>query len=223
MQDFAATNPEQSLTISFTLAQLLLTQGHVSQACDILRSLGEISHKPGVVSALVTLYLSLEDRDTAINVFKESINWYKKNNLQSQEMTILSQQYAEFLLKCGQPEGAAMLLEEMRKSDPHNAKILARLISAYSQFDPIKAKEVSHELPSLGDVSDSVSVDNLETTSWSMGTKYVKKSGKSEPSPTVKTTAAEGLVKKKRKKKKGTSCNKKRGISIVMNIAYPIF
>ncbi|XP_067133039.1 signal recognition particle subunit SRP72 [Centruroides vittatus] len=203
LKDFAATNPEQSLTISFTLAQLLLTQGHVSQACDILRSLGEISHKPGVVSALVTLYLSLEDRDTAINVFKESINWYKKNNLQSQEMTILSQQYAEFLLKCGQPEGAAMLLEEMRKSDPHNAKILARLISAYSQFDPIKAKEVSRELPSLGEVSDSVSVDNLETTSWSMGTKYVKKSGKSEPSPTVKTTAAEGLVKKKRKKKKG--------------------
>lgn len=203
LKDFAAVNPDQSLTISFTLVQLLLTQGHVSQACDILRSLGEISHKPGVVSALVTLYLSLEDRDSAINVFKEAINFYKKNKLNNQEGTALIQQYSEFLLKYGQQEEAAKLLEEMRKSDPHNSKILARLISAYSQFDPIKAKEISHELPSLGDMSDSIAVDNLETTSWSMGSKYVRKTGKTEPSPTVKPNAEEGLIKKKKKKKKG--------------------
>ena len=38
-----------SVTLKLTLAQLYLGQGHVYQACDVLRDLDELSYKPGVV------------------------------------------------------------------------------------------------------------------------------------------------------------------------------
>ena len=43
------------LDLHFTLAQLHLTEGHVFKACDVLRNLGSVSHKPGVVSTSIGL------------------------------------------------------------------------------------------------------------------------------------------------------------------------
>lgn len=39
-----------SIELKLTLSQLYLTEGSVYLACDILRDLGGLSHKPGVVS-----------------------------------------------------------------------------------------------------------------------------------------------------------------------------
>lgn len=47
---------------------------------------------------------------------------------------------ANFQMKNGSPQNAAKMLEELRKNNPDDHQTLAQLISAYSQFDPEKAK-----------------------------------------------------------------------------------
>jgi hypothetical protein len=51
------------------------------------------------------------------------------------------------------------------------------------QFDPKKAQALSKQLPQL-DFTQATDVDALETSSWMMGTKVIKKAvAKVEPSP----------------------------------------
>ena len=40
------------MSMKLTLAQLHLSQGSIYKACDVLRSLGDLSQKPGVVSSI---------------------------------------------------------------------------------------------------------------------------------------------------------------------------
>lgn len=201
LKEFATSHPEQSLVLSFTLAQLLLAQGHVSQACDTLRSMGDTSYSLGVTSALVTLYLSMEDKDSAINVLQLAIKWHRKNK--STALSTLIHETAKIELKNGHPQEAAKLLEELRKENPSDLKTLAQLISAYSQFNPTKAKEVSKQLPPASELTANVDVDTLESTSWTMGAKYIKKGGKSEPSAGKPDSGDRLIQKKKKKHKKG--------------------
>lgn len=49
-QDYAATHPDKALTTKLVMAQLYLTQGHVYEACESLKALGDLRYKPGVVS-----------------------------------------------------------------------------------------------------------------------------------------------------------------------------
>ncbi|XP_015908172.2 signal recognition particle subunit SRP72 [Parasteatoda tepidariorum] len=199
LKEFASAHPEQSLTLSFTLAQLLLAQGHVSQACDTLRAMGDVTYTLGVTSALVTLYQSMEDKDSAVTVLQWAIKWHRKNK--SPALSTLIHETAKIQLKGGRPQEAAKLLEELRKEDPSDLKTLAQLISALSQFNPTKAKEVSKQLPPAEELTAQVDVDNLESTSWTMGAKYIKRSGKVEPS-SGKQDTGDGLIQKKKKKHK---------------------
>ena len=48
-------------------------------------------------------------------------------------------------MKNNNPRRAAELLEELRITNPSNPKILAQLITVYSQIDPKKAKELVHD------------------------------------------------------------------------------
>lgn len=201
LKDFAASHPDQSVVLSFTLAQLLLAQDHVSQACDTLHSMGDVSYSLGVTSALVTLYLSLEDKDAAANVLQSAIKWYRKNKSKSPALSTLIQEAAKIELKNDNPQEASKLLEELRKENPSDLKTLAQLIAAYSQFNPQKAKEVSKQLPPVSEITKNVDVDNLESTSWTMGTRYIKKSGKNEP-PSGKLNSGDELIQKKKKKHK---------------------
>ena len=201
LKEFAENHPDQSLVLSFTLAQLLLTQGHINQACETLRSLGEVSFSLGVISALVTLYLSMEDKESASSVLKEAVLWYKKNDPKNPAISIIIREAAKIELKNKRPEAAAKLLEELRKEDPGDLKTLAQLISAYSQFNPEKAKETSKQLPPISKTMLQVDVDSLESTSWTMGAKYIKKGGKSEPS-SGKQDSGDGLILKKKKRHK---------------------
>lgn len=201
LKEFGASHPDQSQVLSFTLAQLLLTQGHISQACDTLKSMGDVSYTPGVISALVTLYQSLEDKDSAAAALQSAIKWYRKNLPKSQALSIFIRETAKIELRNGHPQEAAKLLEELRKENPSDLKTLAQLISAYSQFNPVKAKEVSKHLPPVSEATLKVDVDNLESTSWTMGAKYIKKGGKSD-TPSTKQESGDGLIQKKKKRRK---------------------
>lgn len=53
----------------------------------------------------------------------------------------LYRETARFLVNSKKPKEAIKLLEELRKANPSNPRVIAQLISAYSQFDPKKASE----------------------------------------------------------------------------------
>ncbi|KAJ6653621.1 hypothetical protein lerEdw1_009055 [Lerista edwardsae] len=147
LQDFADQHPEKEAEIKLTMAQLKVAQGNVTKACIILRTIEELRHKPGMVSALVTMYSHEEDIDSAIEVLAQSIEWYQEfqatNVIFQPKSPIhlsLIREAANFKLKHGRKKEAISDLEELWKQNPDDVHTLAQLISAYSLVDPEKAK-----------------------------------------------------------------------------------
>ncbi|NXX84828.1 SRP72 protein, partial [Urocolius indicus] len=208
LQDFADQHPASAAEIKLTMAQLKIAQGSVTKACMILRSIEELQHKPGMVSALVTMYSHEEDIDSAIEVFTQAIQWYqqfqvsqsRRDNPKSPVHLSLIREAANFKLKHGRKKEAISDLEELWKQNPKDVHTLAQLISAYSLVDPEKAKVLSKHLPSSDAMSLKVDVDALEN---SHGATYVRKKAGKLTGDNQQKEQGQGEVKKKKKKKKG--------------------
>ncbi|NXB96092.1 SRP72 protein, partial [Vidua chalybeata] len=208
LQDFADQHPASAAEIKLTMAQLKIAQGSVTKACMILRSIEELQHKPGMVSALVTMYSHEEDIDSAIEVFTQAIQWYQQHqasqtrgaNPKSPVHLSLIREAANFKLKHGRKKEAISDLEELWKQNPKDVHTLAQLISAYSLVDPEKAKVLSKHLPSSDTMSLKVDVDALEN---SHGATYVRKKAGKLTGDNQQKEQGQGEVKKKKKKKKG--------------------
>uniref|UniRef100_A0A8C3TNZ1 Signal recognition particle subunit SRP72 n=1 Tax=Catharus ustulatus TaxID=91951 RepID=A0A8C3TNZ1_CATUS len=200
LQDFAEQHPASAAEIKLTMAQLKIAQGSVTKACMILRSIEELQHKPGMVSALVTMYSHEEDIDSAIEVFTQAIQWYQQHQPKSAVHLSLIREAANFKLKHGRKKEAISDLEELWKQNPKDVHTLAQLISAYSLVDPEKAKVLSKHLPSSDTMSLKVDVDALEN---SHGATYVRKKAGKLTGDNQQKEQGQGEVKKKKKKKKG--------------------
>ncbi|XP_075564804.1 signal recognition particle subunit SRP72 isoform X1 [Pelecanus crispus] len=200
LQDFADQHPANAAEIKLTMAQLKIAQGSVTKACMILRSIEELQHKPGMVSALVTMYSHEEDIDSAIEVFTQAIQWYQQFQPKSPVHLSLIREAANFKLKHGRKKEAISDLEELWKQNPKDVHTLAQLISAYSLVDPEKAKVLSKHLPSSDTMSLKVDVDALEN---SHGATYVRKKAGKLTGDSQQKEQGQGEVKKKKKKKKG--------------------
>ncbi|XP_027577408.1 signal recognition particle subunit SRP72 [Pipra filicauda] len=200
LQDFADQHPANAAEIKLTMAQLKIAQGSVTKACMILRSIEELQHKPGMVSALVTMYSHEEDIDSAIEVFTQAIQWYQQFQPKSPVHLSLIREAANFKLKHGRKKEAISDLEELWKQNPKDVHTLAQLISAYSLVDPEKAKVLSKHLPSSDTMSLKVDVDALEN---SHGATYVRKKAGKLTGDNQQKEQGQGEVKKKKKKKKG--------------------
>ncbi|XP_002198105.3 signal recognition particle subunit SRP72 [Taeniopygia guttata] len=200
LQDFADQHPANAAEIKLTMAQLKIAQGSVTKACMILRSIEELQHKPGMVSALVTMYSHEEDIDSAIEVFTQAIQWYQQHQPKSPVHLSLIREAANFKLKHGRKKEAISDLEELWKQNPKDVHTLAQLISAYSLVDPEKAKVLSKHLPSSDTMSLKVDVDALEN---SHGATYVRKKAGKLTGDNQQKEQGQGEVKKKKKKKKG--------------------
>ncbi|NXT44109.1 SRP72 protein, partial [Pelecanoides urinatrix] len=199
LQDFADQHPANAAEIKLTMAQLKIAQGSVTKACMILRSIEELRHKPGMVSALVTMYSHEEDIDSAIEVFTQAIQWYQQFQPKSPVHLSLIREAANFKLKHGRKKEAISDLEELWKQNPKDVHTLAQLISAYSLVDPEKAKVLSKHLPSSDTMSLKVDVDALEN---SHGATYVRKKAGKLTGDNQQKEQGQGDVKKKKKKKK---------------------
>ncbi|NXU14918.1 SRP72 protein, partial [Pardalotus punctatus] len=211
LQDFADQHPANAAEIKLTMAQLKIAQGSVTKACMILRSIEELQHKPGMVSALVTMYSHEEDIDSAIEVFTQAIQWYQQFQARtnydccvfqpkSPVHLSLIREAANFKLKHGRKKEAISDLEELWKQNPKDVHTLAQLISAYSLVDPEKAKVLSKHLPSSDTLSLKVDVDALEN---SHGATYVRKKAGKLTGDNQQKEQGQGEAKKKKKKKKG--------------------
>ncbi|XP_048826472.1 signal recognition particle subunit SRP72 [Brienomyrus brachyistius] len=200
LQQFSEKHPKSASGIKLTMAQLYLTQGHVTKACDILRSIEDFRYKPGMISALVTMYSHEEDIDSAIDVLSQAIQHYQREQPGSSAHLSLVREAANFKLKYGRKKEAISDLEQLWKQNKKDIHNLAQLISAYSLVDQEKAKSLSKHLPSPDTMSFKVDVDELEN---SHGATYVRKKPAKVTGENVAKEEGQEGVKKKRKKKKG--------------------
>uniref|UniRef100_G3RBQ1 Signal recognition particle subunit SRP72 n=1 Tax=Gorilla gorilla gorilla TaxID=9595 RepID=G3RBQ1_GORGO len=200
LQEFSDQHPENAAEIKLTMAQLKISQGNISKACLILRSIEELKHKPGMVSALVTMYSHEEDIDSAIEVFTQAIQWYQNHQPKSPAHLSLIREAANFKLKYGRKKEAISDLQQLWKQNPKDIHTLAQLISAYSLLDPEKAKALSKHLPSSDSMSLKVDVEALEN---SPGATYIRKKGGKVTGDSQPKEQGQGDLKKKKKKKKG--------------------
>uniref|UniRef100_A0A8C7UJD0 Signal recognition particle subunit SRP72 n=1 Tax=Oncorhynchus mykiss TaxID=8022 RepID=A0A8C7UJD0_ONCMY len=148
LQRFSDQHPDSASGIKLTMAQLYLSQGHVTKACDILRSIEDFKHKQGMISALVSMYSHEEDIDSAIDVFSQAIQYYQSEQPGSSVHLALVREAADFKLKYGRKKEAISDLEQLWKQNTNDIHTLAQLISAYSLVDQDKAKSLSKHLPS---------------------------------------------------------------------------
>jgi len=187
-----------------TAAQILLGAGEVRKAVSCLMSLPpDWKYRVGVLSALVSLHLALDDRGGAADLLKSAVEWNKGSGSSTSKggMATVWRKTAEFHLKSGEARVAAESLEELQKLEP-SLTTLAQLVTAYAKFDLGKALEVSKLLPPFS--AEDVDVDGLESGSWAMGAKQFKKTPKPGGEKTPKAGTDDNLLvaKKKNKKKK---------------------
>jgi len=207
-QEFVAVLPKGSKTwlkISLALVQVALENEYIDPAIDFLKDLGEHYYRPGIVSAVVTLYHHRGMIDKAGQVLKDAVDYYRKSGSNKENMKLLWRQTASFMMAQGDHEGAAKSLEELRKATSDDPLILAQLIVAYSQINVEKAKSLSKLLPPVSVTSLDATV--LESPNWLTHVKMLRKGLKSDvastPAKTVATTdGKEKIIKKKKKKAK---------------------
>lgn len=161
-----ANNNWEALFYKLCCAQLYLTQGERLQACQVLENLGDDSYRPGVVGALITLYLNSGKEDVALKVFERTVDWYKKHNVKKGDLSEMWRQAAEFHIRNGHPQVAANSLEELLRVNPKDKKTVAQLILAYAKFDPARVLELRKQLPEIKALSAGVDLENVENPSW---------------------------------------------------------
>ncbi|XP_058062182.1 signal recognition particle subunit SRP72 [Anopheles bellator] len=169
------------LQVRFAIVQLQLVAGNRKAAIETLESLGEARYRPGVVSALVTLHLGLDNKQAASEILKSAVEWYKRqktdttHGISDADLSDMWRQAASFHLRGGEPETAAKSLEELLRTHPNDVKLLAQLVIAYAQFDPKKAQQASRRLPALETLTTVSEIDALEATNWMMIAKAVRR------------------------------------------------
>lgn len=207
VQVLMKSSKQKDLEKILIAAQIYLEKGMVQQAVEIFSGLSdEDKFRPGILSAMVTLYLALEDRNSAAKLLRSAVDFNKKAKRgSSQDMSIVWRKTAEFYLKGDEPSVAAQSLEELLKTNPKDRQTLAQLVLAYAKFDLKKALEASKKLPDFKQTT--VDIDALENSAF-LGAKFAKKTPKmggslvASPKKTKEDEANEGLAKKKKTKKR---------------------
>ncbi|XP_053680313.1 signal recognition particle subunit SRP72 [Anopheles nili] len=204
------------LQVRFAIVQLQLVAGNRKAAIESLESLGEARYQPGVVSALVTLHLGLDNKQAASEILKSAVDWYKRQksaSISDADLSDMWRQAASFHLRGGEPETAAKSLEELLRTHPSDMKLLAQLVIAYAQFDPKRAQQASKRLPTLETLTTVSEIDALEATNWMMIAKAVRRkqgttgtggrTGDQSPGAGTPSAEQQAARKQKRKKRKG--------------------
>ncbi|XP_033102958.1 signal recognition particle subunit SRP72-like [Anneissia japonica] len=194
LDNYSDSHPDCSSRVKLTSAQLLLMQGHMNQACETLKGLGNDRHRPGIVSLLVSLYTNIEERDTAIEILDEAVEWYQSQRGSQNELNTLLRANTAFKIKNGCSESAIRMLEDLRKTNPGDMQTLAELITAYSKVDPKMAQKLSCDLPPVEALS--VDVDALESMP------YLRKGLRQDVQEKKETKEEEIAAKKKKRKRK---------------------
>lgn len=76
------TVEENELSMKLACVQLLLNQDEKQEAIKVLENLNDKDKSlPGIVGALVTLYMANNDREKASKAFRNAIDYHKRNKV----------------------------------------------------------------------------------------------------------------------------------------------
>ncbi|CAH3122603.1 unnamed protein product [Pocillopora meandrina] len=209
LKNYADSHDDTATNVKLTLVQLYLAQGNVSTACTTLRSIKDLAYKPGVVSALVTMYSHLGDVSSAVGVLDDAVEHAQKNKAMMRQSEVLSlmRENVAYKLQHGKAKEAVDMLEKLHKEDSRDVKTLAQLIKAYSRLNPQKAEYYSEKLKPLDTQaqSSSINVEELEMSLSTMGSRYGRARMKQEGGDTemVDLTKESFVKRRKRKRKRG--------------------
>lgn len=221
-----SASPQDHLQLQLICLHLLLAQGDKEQACILIEGMGSNAYRPGIIGALITLYMSMGKEDTALKVFEETVEWFKqkKSGAQDTSLSQLWRQAAEFHLRNGRAKVAANSLEQLLESDDSDDRARANLIIAYGQVIHQSDSEASGDAGEsslralmtacatrlLTSVSDLAAVrkvtdaerDELESGAWLTAKKSAVVGGSKDLSPGSNQDAQS-------KKKRRKSCKRK--------------
>lgn len=208
LKNYAESHQDTAMNVKLTLVQLFLAQGNVREACTALRSIKDLAYRPGVVSALVTLYSHIGDVGTAVDILDEAVEHAQQNKdtMRQPEVLSLMRENVAYKLRHGKAKEAVDMLEKLHKEDPTDVKTLAQLIKAYSCVNPKKAENFSEKLTPLDSSSQdaTLDVDALEMSHSAFGSRYGRAKAKQEADVNMEDLRQEVIVKRrKRKRKKG--------------------
>ncbi|XP_017787201.1 PREDICTED: signal recognition particle subunit SRP72 isoform X2 [Nicrophorus vespilloides] len=198
LKSATANTPEDELVLKLTAVHLLLTQGKKEDACTILETLGDNRFKPGIIGALLTIYMHLGKEDVALKIYEEAIEWYKANEKSGKDLTSFFRQAGDFHIRSGRPQVAAKSFEQILINNAKDSKTTAQLVIACSQFDNNKAIEVSSKLGSIADLEKDVDVKILESNIWL----NAKKSATGVTNKTESPGSSDNAPKKKKHRKR---------------------
>lgn len=193
-------NLEDKIRLVLSLAQLYLEQKDFKASIKALKSLDVLTYRLAIISAIVSLELVMKNHQGAIEFLKESIDWLKENSNNKNVLYVLYKEASNIMIQNNDSKNAISMLEELRKANPTDPKLIINLINAYSQVNMIKARELAKELPQIEQLVSEIDVDLYESSNWSAGAKYAVK----------KTLIGTGdsLNKKSTKLQKGTTDEK---------------
>uniref|UniRef100_A0A8D1HPW9 Signal recognition particle subunit SRP72 n=1 Tax=Sus scrofa TaxID=9823 RepID=A0A8D1HPW9_PIG len=124
LQEFSDQHPENAAEIKLTMAQLKISQGNISKACLILRSIEELKHKPGMPKSPAHLSLIREAANFKLKYGrkKEAVSdleqLWKQN---PKDIHTLAQLISAYSLV--DPEKAKALSKHLPSSDSMSLKV----------------------------------------------------------------------------------------------------
>ncbi|XP_018016698.1 signal recognition particle subunit SRP72 isoform X2 [Hyalella azteca] len=207
LQRWADGNTHGAHLVRLAAAQLKLSKNDANGGADELYKLPPADrYRPGVVASLVVLYTAKKNKAAVSNIYKEAANWHHKNKsgAPADALEAMLRRAADHHLKEGDPQAAALALEQLREICPGAATaVLPALLHAYAQFDANKAKQLSQELPDVPIPEGGADADALEA---SLGPKFLLKAAlkAEEAAEGDVSKSAGGRVKQRKKKKRRT-------------------
>lgn len=172
MEKAESKNKHEMLFYKLCSVHFLLILGERLRACAILESLGNESYKPGIVGALITLYLNCGKEDIALNIFERTVDWYKKHQIKQGNLSEMWRKAAEFHIRNGHPQVAASSLDELLRINPGDKKTIAQLILACAKFDTSRVLQLIKQLPEIKDLTSNIDVESIENCTWIQMKKY---------------------------------------------------
>uniref|UniRef100_F7D1G4 Signal recognition particle subunit SRP72 n=1 Tax=Monodelphis domestica TaxID=13616 RepID=F7D1G4_MONDO len=133
LQEFSEQHPASAAEIKMTMAQLKIAQGNITKACLILRSIGELKHKPGMPKSSVHLSL-----------IREAANFKLKYGRKKDAISDLEQLWKQ------NPKDVhtlAQLISAYSLVDPEKAKVLSKHLPSSDSMSlkvDVEALENSH-------------------------------------------------------------------------------
>jgi len=203
LENYISTNKSNVDNIQLALAQLYLQQGKYKQAIDTLKKSKFANHK-SVESLLITLYMKLDDMNSALDLFQQVVNKYYSND-KSKSIVELATELAKLQLSFKKYKEAAATYELLSKLEPDNQIHTAGLIDALSYYDVDAAEKALQKLPAM----KQVNVEDLEkTTAVSMAVSKVAATSDSLVATSVSSRQAAALNRGEKKKQRKKRRNK---------------